>query len=110
MTTVRPPVKWYGEKYYLARRIIQHFPPHRFYLEAFGGGTSVLLNKPPCKVETYNDLDLRITRLFRMLRDRGEESIEQVRLIEYDQTYCEQIAAEHNLHIASLPGDEIHAR
>jgi DNA adenine methylase len=61
--SVRPPVKWYGGKRYLASRIIDKFPAHRIYLEPFGGGASVLLNKPPVEVETYNDLDLRISRL-----------------------------------------------
>jgi len=86
---IRPPVKWYGGKRYLASWIIQHFPPHRIYLEAFGGGASVLLNKAPCEVETYNDLDLRITRLFRVLRDQSEEFVGQVKLIPYSQVEFE---------------------
>jgi len=68
---IRPPVKWYGGKRYLAPKIIGFFPQHRVYLEPFGGGASVLLNKEPVDVETYNDLDFRITRLFRVLRARG---------------------------------------
>jgi DNA adenine methylase len=92
MATVRPPVKWHGGKRYLARRIIEHFPPHRIYLEPFGGGASVLLNKPPCEVETYNDLDLRITRLFRVLRDQGEAFMQRVRLIPYSQVEFERAA------------------
>jgi DNA adenine methylase len=82
---VRPPVKWHGGKRYLAARIIERFPQHRIYLEPFGGGASVLLNKPPCDVETYNDLDLRITRLFRVLRDKGEEFLKYVSLVQYSQ-------------------------
>jgi DNA adenine methylase len=82
---LRPPVKWYGGKRYLANRIIEKFPGHRIYLEPFGGGASVLLNKPPVEVETYNDLDLRITRLFRVLRDQGEQFVASVRLIPYSQ-------------------------
>jgi hypothetical protein len=53
----------------LCHRIIEHFPPHDTYLEPFGGAASVLLNKVPSPVEVYNDLDERITRLFRVLRD-----------------------------------------
>lgn len=82
---MRPPVKWHGGKRYLAKRIIEHFPAHRVYLEPFGGGASVLLNKPPCEVETYNDLDLRITRLFRVLRDQGEDFARRARLTLYSQ-------------------------
>jgi DNA adenine methylase len=83
--SMRPPVKWHGGKRYLAARIIEHFPPHRVYLEAFGGGASVLLNKPPAEVETYNDLDARISRLFRVLRDQSAEFIGRVSLIPYSQ-------------------------
>jgi DNA adenine methylase len=82
---LRPPVKWYGGKRYLASRIIDVFPPHRVYLEPFGGGASVLLNKAPVEVETYNDLDLRISRLFRVLRDDGERFVERLRLTPYSQ-------------------------
>lgn len=89
MSTVRPPVKWHGGKRYLAKWIIQQFPKHRIYLEAFGGGASVLLNKPLADVEVYNDLDLRITRLFRVLRDQGEGFLAKVRLIPYSQVEFE---------------------
>jgi len=90
---VRPPVKWHGGKRYLAERIISYFPAHRVYLEPFGGGASVLLNKTPVDVETYNDLDLRITRLFKVLRDNGEAFIQRVRFIPYSQVEFEQAAS-----------------
>jgi DNA adenine methylase len=83
--SIRPPVKWHGGKRYLASRIISFFPEHRIYLEPFGGGASVLLNKPAVDVETYNDLDLRITRLFRVLRDEGEAFVAKACLIPYSQ-------------------------
>src|SRR4051794_35853251 len=82
---IRPPVKWHGGKRYLASRIIGHFPQHRVYLEPFGGGASVLLNKAPVDVETYNDLDKRITRLFRVLREHGSTFVEQARFVLYSQ-------------------------
>jgi DNA adenine methylase len=93
MSTLRPPVKWPGGKRYLAQRIIEHFPGHRIYLEPFGGGASVLLNKPPVDVEVYNDLDHRITRLFRVLRDHGEAFLAKVRLTPYSQVEFEAAAA-----------------
>src|SRR5262249_5313999 len=82
---LRPPVKWHGGKHYLAGRIISHFSSHRVYLEPFGGAASVLLNKEPVDVEAYNDLDLRITRLFRALQRQGEEFVKQVQFIPYSQ-------------------------
>lgn len=56
----------------LAPWIIQHFPPHRCYVEPFGGGGSVLLRKPRAYAEVYNDLDGEIVNLFRVARDNGE--------------------------------------
>jgi DNA adenine methylase len=89
---IRPPVKWHGGKRYLAKRIIEHFPEHRVYLEPFGGAASVLLNKSPVEVETYNDIDQRITRLFRVLRDQGPAFLEKVQLIPYSQPEFEKSA------------------
>jgi len=61
-------------------------------LEPFGGAASVLLNKQPVDVEAYNDLDLRITRLFRMLQSRGAEFVSRVQLIPYSQKEFEDAA------------------
>jgi DNA adenine methylase len=58
---------------------------HRIYLEPFGGAASVLLNKVPVEVEAYNDLDLRITRLFRILQSQGQNFVSRVRFIPYSQ-------------------------
>lgn len=82
---IRPPVKWHGGKHYLARRIIDHFPQHRIYVEPFGGGASVLLNKEPVDVEVYNDLDKSVTRLFRVLRDHGRQLRDRLFLTPYSE-------------------------
>jgi DNA adenine methylase len=84
-TPIRPPVKWHGGKFYLAERIVRLFPPHRVYVEPFGGGASVLLNKPPADVEVYNDLDERVVRLFRVLRNDFDEFVRRLRLTPYAQ-------------------------
>src|SRR5262249_51173852 len=83
--TIRPPVKWHGGKHYLSHRIIAYFPQHQTYLEPFGGAASVLLNKPIVPVEVYNDLDQRVTRLFRVLRDDGDEFRRLVSLTPYSE-------------------------
>ena len=89
---LRPPVKWHGGKYYLADRIISYFPAHRIYLEPFGGAASILLNKIPVDVEAYNDLDLRITRLFRVLQSQGHEFVSRIRFVPYSQKEFEDSA------------------
>lgn len=82
---IRSPVKWHGGKHYLWLKIVACFPRHETYVEPFGGGASVLLNKTPAPVEIYNDLDESITRLFRVLRDQGEEFRRRLVLTPYSE-------------------------
>lgn len=76
----RPALRYYGGKWRLAPWIISFFPPHQNYVEPCGGAASVLLQKPRSKIETYNDLDGNVVNFFRVLRDRPDELICQIRL------------------------------
>jgi DNA adenine methylase len=78
--TFRPVLRYPGGKARLAPWIIEHLPPHQVYVEPFFGGGSVLLAKPPVKVEVANDLDGRVVNFFRVLRDRPDELIRAVAL------------------------------
>ncbi|MFZ5991696.1 MAG: DNA adenine methylase, partial [Deinococcota bacterium] len=71
--TPHPPLRYFGGKSLLAPWIIAHFPRHRAYCEPFGGGASVLLQKPRVSLETYNDLGGRVVNFFRVLRERPDE-------------------------------------
>lgn len=66
----RPVLRYHGGKWMLAPWILQHFPSHRVYTEAFGGAASILMRKERASlVEIYNDLDGEVVGLFRVLRD-----------------------------------------
>lgn len=65
----RPVLRYHGGKFLLAPWIISHFPDHTHYFEPFGGGGSVLMQKPRSRYETYNDLWDTVVNVFRVLRD-----------------------------------------
>lgn len=65
----RPILRYHGGKWLLAPWIISHFPKHRVYVEAFGGGGSVLLRKERCYCEIYNDLWDTVVNVFKIMRD-----------------------------------------
>lgn len=52
----RSPFKWFGGKYYLARRIIRLFGYHGTYIEPYAGGLNVLLNKNCVGPEYVSDV------------------------------------------------------
>lgn len=65
----RPVLRYHGGKWKLAPWVIQHFPPHRGYVEPFGGAASVLMRKPRVYAEVYNELDGEVVNVFRVLQD-----------------------------------------
>lgn len=71
-TPTRPVLRYHGGKFRLAPWIISHFPAHRCYVEPYGGAASVLMCKPRCYAEVYNDLDGEVVNLFRVLRNPAQ--------------------------------------
>jgi len=62
--------RWYGGKGILFKKILPYLnTPHTVYVEVYGGGASVLLNKPPSPVEVLNDIDSEVVNIFRVLQD-----------------------------------------
>lgn len=87
----RPVLRWHGGKWKLAPKIIPYFPPHRVYVEPYGGAASVLLRKPRSYAEVYNDLDDMAVNLFRCLRtpDLAVALINVLRLTPFARTEFE---------------------
>jgi len=62
-------IGWYGGKAHLVKHLLRLIPPHKIYLEVFGGGAALLLSKQPAQLEIYNDIDSNLYNLFRVIRD-----------------------------------------
>jgi DNA adenine methylase len=67
------PLSYIGGKNRLAKGLIEIFPKHTTYVEAFAGGAQVFFHKEPSKVEVLNDLDGEIVNFYRVCQQHFEE-------------------------------------
>ncbi len=70
-------MRYHGGKFRIAGWVASLLPPHRVYVEPYGGAGSVLLRKPRAEGELYNDMDGDVVNVFRVLRD--EKKAERLR-------------------------------
>lgn len=89
----KPALRYHGAKFRLAPWIMGFFPPHRCYVEPFGGAAGVLLQKPRTYAEVYNDLDGDVVNFFRVLRNPLSRArlIEQCALTPYAKEEFDQV-------------------
>ncbi len=85
----RPALRYHGSKWVLAKWIIGHFPRHECYVEPYGGGAAVLLQKPRSWLEVYNDKDDQVVNFFRVLRERPSDLVRAIELTPYAKTEWE---------------------
>ena len=83
-------VPYLGGKYFLLDKLLPMIPPHHAYVEVFGGGASLLLNKRPSPVEVYNDVDGELVNLFMVVRDHPGEFVRSVASLPYSRELYER--------------------
>lgn len=68
---IRAPFPWFGGKagHKIKDAILSALPPHKRYLEPFGGGASILISKQSAEVEVYNDVNRGVVNFFRVISD-----------------------------------------
>jgi DNA adenine methylase len=87
------PLSYIGGKRTLAKRVIELFPEHTTYVEAFAGGAQVFFLKPPSKVEVLNDLDGEIVNFFRICQTHHEELLRYLRFAFVSRKYFDLLRA-----------------
>lgn len=85
VSRIRPPAKYFGGKYYIAKEIAQLFTSHNTYVETHGGMASVLLNKERAPVEIYNDIDWNVYNFFYQLRHNEKKLQRLLSLTPYSE-------------------------
>jgi DNA adenine methylase len=78
--------KYHGAKWRIAPWIVRLMPPHRCYVEPFGGSAAVLMHKPRALTEIYNDLNDEVVNVFRVIRDNPEAISSLLELTPYSRT------------------------
>lgn len=76
---------WYGGKFSHLPWLLQLLPSCHHYCEPFAGSGSVLLNRSPSPVETYNDIDGEVANFFRVLRESSDDLIRQIGLTPFSR-------------------------
>lgn len=76
-------IKYPGSKWGLSDWIIDFFPEHHSYLEAFFGSGAILFKKERSNIETVNDLDGEVVNLFECIREDPEKLATEIYLTPY---------------------------
>lgn len=97
--SIRPPVKYPGGKFYVAKEILRYAPnvnSYNTYVEVFGGMASFLLQKERSPVEVYNDVNERLCRFWRVIRDNHEELQRLLQLSPYNENEFAECLSDAN--------------
>lgn len=70
---------YFGGKATWIDELEYYFPKHDHFVDVFCGSMSVTLNKRPSKLDTANDIDSSIFNFFKVLREKPEQLIEQLK-------------------------------
>jgi len=86
-------VPWFGSKRRLAPEIVRELGPHAAYWEPFCGSLAVLLAKPPCPMETVNDLHADLVNLANAIADH--KSKQMAALLGHELCHCDVARDKH---------------
>ncbi len=77
---------WYGGKFSHLDFILPNLPTDtEHFCDVFGGSASVIINRNPSPIETYNDLDTELVNFFETLRNQGSKLIKVISLTPFSR-------------------------
>jgi len=94
-----------GGKQALVPKLLPLIPEHVCYAEVFGGAGSLLLNKPPSKIEVWNDLDGELVNLFEVIRDDVDAFLKRADFLLYSRELYQRW--QHDLENGTVPKDRV---
>ena len=77
----RAPVKWFGGKSLMKKKLLPLIPVTKIYVEAYGGAGNLLLARERSDIEVYNDLNKKLVNLMRALQDPDRALLMRERLL-----------------------------
>lgn len=93
---------WYGGKYSHLDWLLPLLPKTTHFCEPFGGSASVLINREPSPVETYNDLDEELVNFFQVLRDQQTKLIQAIAFTPFSKREFELAISQPEIAISNL--------
>jgi len=94
-----------GGKLRLVPHLLPMIPEHTCYVEVFGGGAALLLNKPRSPLEAYNDVDGELVNLFEVVRDDVDIFLRRADLLLYSRELFERW--KQDLKNGNMPRDRV---
>jgi DNA adenine methylase len=76
---------YFGGKFSHLDWLLPLLPKCHHFVDVYGGSAAVILNRDPSPIDTYNDLDGDNVNFFRVLREKGDELIELLKLTPFSR-------------------------
>ena len=76
---------WFGGKGRMASTILDYFPEHKTFVDLFGGGANMLVQKKRSLVDVYNDIDGEVVNYLTVLREEPEMFYKAVESLPYSR-------------------------
>ena len=91
-------ISWIGGKKLLREHIVSMFPTnYEKYVEVFGGAGWILLHKEESKEEIYNDMNINLINLFKIVKYNSDAFIKELEFYLNSRELFNEIKEDINL-------------